>query len=83
MPRQGAQAVRAALELRDAIPDATAGLPAGPVAVRVAVDTGMAIVTGDEHVDGMGCGAAASADRLLARTQPGTDVVGPAAARMP
>jgi class 3 adenylate cyclase len=75
------RAIRAALELRDAIPDATAGLLAGPVAVRVAVDTGMAIVTGDEHVDGMGCGAAASADRLLARTQPGTVVVGPAAAR--
>ena len=65
------RAVRAALELRDAIPDATAGSASGAVTVRVAVDTGMAIVTGDKQAEGMGCGAAVAATRLLAQAPAG------------
>jgi class 3 adenylate cyclase len=58
------RAVRAALELRDTLPDTTARSPFGAVTVRVAVATGMAIVTGDEHADGLGCGVAGAASRL-------------------
>ena len=77
------RAVRAALELRDAIPDATAGAVGGPLTVRVAVDTGMAIVNdGEKPADGMGCGVAASAAGLLAHASAGAVVLGPAAARV-
>jgi DNA-binding SARP family transcriptional activator len=76
------RAVRAALELRDAIPDATAGSAFGAVTVHVAVDTGMAIVTGDEHAEGLGCGVAVAATRLLAQAPAGAVVLSPAAARL-
>jgi DNA-binding SARP family transcriptional activator/tetratricopeptide (TPR) repeat protein len=76
------RAVRAALELRDAIPDATAGSAFGAVTVHVAVDTGMAIVTGDERAEGLGCGVAVAATRLLAQAPAGAVVLSPAAARL-
>jgi DNA-binding SARP family transcriptional activator len=76
------RAVRAALELRDAIPAATTGSATGSITVRVAVETGMAIVTGDEPVDGLGCGVAARASQLLAHATAGGVLLGPAAARI-
>jgi DNA-binding SARP family transcriptional activator len=76
------RAVRAALELRDAIAEAKAGSPSGAVAVRVAVDSGTAVVTGDMQVDGMGCAAASSASRLLAQAPIGAVVLGSGAARL-
>ncbi|MGZ6708398.1 MAG: BTAD domain-containing putative transcriptional regulator [Solirubrobacteraceae bacterium] len=76
------RAVRAALELRDAIPTAMEGSGFGAVSVRIAVDTGMAVVTGDERADGLGCGVAAAAARLLAHTPAGAVVAGPGAARL-
>ena len=74
--------MRAALELRDAIPDATAGSAFGAMTVHVAVDTGMAIVTGDEHAEGLGCGVAVAATRLLAQVPAGAVVLSPAVARL-
>jgi DNA-binding SARP family transcriptional activator len=75
------RAVRAALELRDAIPAATADLPFGAVTVRIAVDTGATIVTGEDLAAGMACGVAAAASRLLVHAPAGAVVLGPAAAR--
>jgi DNA-binding SARP family transcriptional activator len=75
------RAVRAALELRDAIPELTAGAPCGPVAVRLAVETGMAVVTGAVETHGMGCSVGAAAARLGAQARAGAVVLGPAAAR--
>jgi DNA-binding SARP family transcriptional activator len=74
------RAVRAALELRDGLPQATAGLPCGPVTVRVAVETGVAVVTGDLR-DGMACSVGAAAARLGAQAPAGAVVLGSAAAR--
>ena len=76
------RAVRAALELRDAISDATAASTCGAVPVRVAVETGMAIVTGDDDADGLANGVAAAATRLLAHAPAGGVVAGPVAARL-
>jgi len=76
------RAVRAALTLRDAIPSAAEGSGFGAVPVRIAVETGMAVVTGDEHTDGLGCGVAAAAARLLAHAPAGAVVAGPGAARL-
>jgi DNA-binding SARP family transcriptional activator len=76
------RAVRAALELRDTLPDTTARSPFGALTVRVAVDTGLAIVTGDEHAEGLGCGVAVAASRLVAQAPAGAVVLGPTAARL-
>ena len=76
------RAVRAALELRDVIPLAAAGWPAGVVTVRIAVETGMAVISPEVVAQGMGCTVAAAAVRLLARTPAGAVVAGPAVARI-
>jgi DNA-binding SARP family transcriptional activator/class 3 adenylate cyclase len=76
-----AQAVRAALELRDAIPEIAGASPCGAVPVRVAVETGMAVVIGDVRVDGMGCSVGAAAARLGAQAPAGAVLLGPVAAR--
>jgi DNA-binding SARP family transcriptional activator len=76
------RAVRAALALRDAIPLAAAGWPAGVVTVRIAVETGMAVINPEILAQGMGCTVAAAAVRLLARTPAGAVVAGPAVARV-
>jgi DNA-binding SARP family transcriptional activator/class 3 adenylate cyclase len=76
------RAVGAALELRDAIPEATAASALGPVTVRVAVETGTAIVTGNELAEGFGCGAAAAASQLLADARAGAVLLGPTVARL-
>jgi predicted ATPase len=62
---------------------ATAGSPARPLAVRVAVDTGIAIVkAGEKPADGMGCGVAASAAGLFGHAPAGAVVLAPAVARV-
>src|SRR3954451_6414470 len=76
-----AQAVRAALELRDAIPEVAGASSCGVVPVRVAVETGMAVVTGDVRIDGMGCSVGAAAARLGAQAPAGGVLLGPGAAR--
>src|SRR4051812_33835473 len=76
-----AQAVRAALELRDAIPEVAGASSCGVVPVRVAVETGMAVVTGDVRIDGMGCSVGAAAARLGAQAPAGAVLLGPVAAR--
>ena len=76
-----ARAVRAALELRDAIPEVAGATPCGAVPVRVAVETGMAVVTGDVRIDGMGCSVGAAAARLGAQAPAGAVLLGPVAAR--
>jgi DNA-binding SARP family transcriptional activator len=76
-----ARAVRAALELRDAIPEVAGASPCGAVPVRVAVETGMAVVIGDVRIDGMGCSVGAAAARLGAQAPAGAVLVGPVAAR--
>jgi DNA-binding SARP family transcriptional activator len=76
-----ARAVRAALELRDAIPDVAGASPCGAAPVRVAVETGMAVVIGDVRIDGMGCSVGAAAARLGAQAPAGAVLLGPVAAR--
>ena len=76
-----ARAVRAALELRDAIPAVAGASPCGAVPVRVAVETGMAVVIGDVRIDGMGCSVGAAAARLGAQAPAGAVLLGPVAAR--
>jgi DNA-binding SARP family transcriptional activator/class 3 adenylate cyclase len=76
-----ARAVRAALELRDAIPEVAGAAPCGAVPVRVAVETGMAVVVGDVRIDGMGCSVGAAAARLGAQAPAGAVLLGPVAAR--
>jgi DNA-binding SARP family transcriptional activator len=75
------RAVRAALELRDAIPQVAGVAPCGAVPVRVAIETGMAVVVGDVRLDGMGCSVGAAAARLGAQAPAGAVVLGPTAAR--
>jgi DNA-binding SARP family transcriptional activator len=76
-----ARAVRAALELRDAIPEVAGASPCGAVPVRVAVETGMAVMVGDVHIDGMGCSVGVAAARLGAQAPAGAVLLGPVAAR--
>ena len=76
-----ARAVRAALELRDAIPEVAGASPCGAVPVRVAVETGMAVIIGDVRIDGMGCSVGAAAARLGAQAPAGAVLLGPVAAR--
>jgi len=75
------RAVRAALELRDAIPQVASASPCGAVPVRVAVETGMAVIVGDVRIDGMGCSVGAAAARLGTQASAGAVLLGPAAAR--
>jgi predicted ATPase len=49
--------------------------------VRVAVETGMAVVIGDVRIDGMGCSVGAAAARLGAQAPAGAVLLGPVAAR--
>ena len=63
-------------------PGGTAGSsPCGAVPVRVAVETGMAVMTGDVHIDGMGCSVGVAAARLGAQAPAGAVLLGPVAAR--
>ena len=61
-----ARAVRAALELRDAIPEVAGASPCGAVTgARRGRDRGWRVIIGDVHIDGMGCsvGGRGSASR--------------------